>query len=122
MDIEFLNGIELKELEGKDEVVKSVRFAKEDFYLLKYLALNNKKFSYVKELIERDRAGTLEVPKQQTISKNDIKNMIKETLRDDEELKEIIRDILKEDESVSMQVEKNKELEDAKNDISNFMS
>lgn len=121
MDIEFLNGIELKELEGKDEVVKSVRFAKEDFYLLKYLALNNKKFSYVKELIERDLAGTLDVPATQ-ISKTDIKNMIKETLRDDEELKEIIRDILKEDESVNIQVGKNKELEDAKNDISNFMS
>lgn len=95
MDLSFLDDIKLSELDGKDEIVKSVRFSKEDFYLLKYLQYKNKKFSYVKELIVKDINN--EFNSASSISKDDIKTLIKQTLKEDDELKDIIRDILKED-------------------------
>lgn len=95
MDLSFLDDIKLSELDGKDEIVKSVRFSKEDFYLLKYLQYKNKKFSYVKELIVKDINN--EFNASSSISKDDIKTLIKQTLKEDDELKDIIRDILKED-------------------------
>lgn len=55
MDLEFLDSIEMEELEGKDEVIKSIRFSKDEFYMLKYCKHINKRFAtYVKELMEQD--------------------------------------------------------------------
>lgn len=116
MDLSFLDEIELKELEGKDEIVKTVRFSKDEFYLLKYLHYKNKRFSYIKELIENDLKGI--TPAASQISKSDIKNLIKETLKEDEELKNIIRDILKEDEEISN--EKNLDIE-GREELLSFM-
>ncbi|MFR5267167.1 hypothetical protein [Clostridium sp.] len=121
MDLKFLDEIELKELEGKEEIIKSVRFTKEEFYLLKYLHYKNKRFSYVKNLIERDLQETIEPPVN-NISKKDIKNLIKETLKTDDELKEIIRDILKEDEEEIVIEEKKEDISEAKKDLIGFMT
>lgn len=121
MDLKFLDEIELKELEGKEEIIKSVRFTKEEFYLLKYLHYKNKRFSYVKNLIERDLQETIE-PAVNNISKKDIKNLIKETLKTDDELKEIIRDILKEDEEEIVIEEKKEDISEAKKDLIGFMT
>lgn len=121
MDLKFLDEIELKELEGKEEIIKSVRFTKEEFYLLKYLHYKNKRFSYVKNLIERDLQETVE-PTVNNISKKDIKNLIKETLKTDDELKEIIRDILKEDEEEIVIEQKKEDISEAKKDLIGFMT
>lgn len=118
MELGFLDDIDLQELEGKDEIVKSVRFSKEEFYLLKYLQYKNKKFSYVKDLIQKDLDETI----SPTISKGDIKQLIKESLREDVELQNIIRDILKEDNYNIEITEKTKENNDEeKQDLLDFM-
>lgn len=51
IDLSFLDEINL----GEQVIIKSVRFNKDEHYLLKHIVYQNKRFAtYIKELIERD--------------------------------------------------------------------
>ena len=87
MDLEFLNDLEMEELEGKDEVIKSIRFSKEEFYMLKYCKHINKRFAtYVKELMEQDikndsRGYDFDIEKLKQELKQELKEELLEELK-----------------------------------------
>ena len=75
---------------------KSIRFSEEERYMLDHIEASGLRFSsYIKELIRKDiEVRSLPVD-------FDIKDMIKDALKNDNELKEIIRTIINEDEKPS---------------------
>lgn len=84
----------MDELESKDEIIKSIRFSKEEFYMLKYCKYLNKRFAtYVKELIESDIANT-RIKECNEMDIENLKKELKEELR--EEIKTELLEEIKE--------------------------
>lgn len=123
MDLTFLDKINIEEEEkGKEEVVKSIRFSKEEFYMLKYCKFINKKFStFVKDLINEN---ILELQNEGKIENNlDIDlDVIKEQLKI--EIKEEILKELNTNNNSEISVEKDIDNDklDAKKDVLNFIN
>ena len=123
MDLTFLDKINIEEEEkGKEEVVKSIRFSKEEFYMLKYCKFINKKFStFVKDLINEN---ILELQNEGKIENNlDIDlDVIKEQLKI--EIKEEILKELNTNNKSEISVEKDIDNDklDAKKDVLNFIN
>ncbi|WWU66770.1 hypothetical protein QJR26_18310 (plasmid) [Clostridium baratii] len=123
MDLTFLDKINIEEEEkGKEEVVKSIRFSKEEFYMLKYCKFINKKFStFVKDLINEK---ILELQNEGKIENNlDIDlDVIKEQLKI--EIKEEILKELNTNNNSEISVEKDIDNDklDAKKDVLNFIN
>ncbi|MBM7835629.1 hypothetical protein [Clostridium sardiniense] len=119
MDLTFLDKIEIEEEQkGKEETVKSIRFSKDEYYMLKYCKFLNKKFStFIKELINE---SIVELKNERIIEKDldgikeQLKNEIKQEL-----LKEL--SVNNEDEIAIEKEIDNKKLE-AQKDIFNFMN
>ncbi|WP_338631778.1 hypothetical protein [Clostridium baratii] len=123
MDLTFLDKINIEEEEkGKEEVVKSIRFSKEEFYMLKYCKFINKKFStFVKDLINEN---ILELQNEGKIENNlDIDlDVIKEQLKieiKDEILKELNTNNKSE---ISVEKDIDNDKLDAKKDVLNFIN
>ena len=101
LDLSFLEGIELNE-----PTVKAVRFNDNEMYMLKFIAYKGMKFSsYVKQLIISDiRNHCNEENIIGNISKNDMKEMMLEVLRENnyvmKESKEAVHNQENEDEAM----------------------
>lgn len=94
MDLSFLDDINMTELENKDEIIKSIRFSKEEFYMLKYCKYLNKRFAtFVKELIDSDITNT-RIKECNEIDIENLKRELKEELR--EEIKAELLEEIKE--------------------------
>lgn len=123
MDLTFLDKINIEEEEkGKEEVVKSIRFSKEEFYMLKYCKFINKKFStFVKDLINEN---ILELQNEGKIENNlDIDlDVIKEQLKI-EIKEEILKELNTNNKSeISVENDIDNDKLDAKKDVLNFIN
>lgn len=118
MDLTFLDEIVLKEeVDGKEETVKSVRFSKDEFYMLKYCKFLNKKFStFIKELINESINELENENKGLNINIDAIKEQLKNEVKK-ELLKELSIDLINDDTGK----EKIENIE-GRNDVLNFMN
>ena len=67
MDLEFLNDVELE----STSPIKSIRFAENEMYLIKYIQFKERRFSdYIKELILQDLEKYIALNNK--LTKNDI--------------------------------------------------
>ena len=72
MDLEFLNDVELE----STSPIKSIRFAENEMYLIKYIQFKERRFSdYVKELILQDLEKYIALNNK--LTKNDIIEIVK---------------------------------------------
>ncbi len=78
MDLRFLEGVEL---ESKSPI-KSIRFAENEMYLIKYIQFKERKFSdYVKELILQDLEKYIALNNK--LTKDDIIDIVKQVLNNE---------------------------------------
>lgn len=78
MDLRFLEGVEL-ELKSP---IKSIRFAENEMYLIKYIQFKERKFSdYVKELILQDLEKYIALNNK--LTKDDIIDIVKQVLNNE---------------------------------------
>lgn len=115
MDLTFLDKIEIEEEQKeKEETVKSIRFSKDEFYMLKYCKFLNKKFStFVKELINEsieEFQNENSSNKNLNINLNAIKEQLKNELKQ-ELLKELNNDTKEE---ITVEIEDKKEIDPKK--------
>lgn len=87
----FLNDVELSELEGKDEdfvIYKGLKFNKDERELLRFIRWKGENFSkYIKYLIEQDMRNTIE-------GKSNTDNSSNTPLIDEEYLEKLIQKVL----------------------------
>lgn len=78
MDLEFLNDVELE----STSPIKSIRFAENEMYLIKYIQFKERRFSdYVKELILQDLEKYIALNNK--LTKNDIIGIVKKVINNE---------------------------------------
>ena len=78
MDLEFLNDVELE----STSPIKSIRFAENEMYLIKYIQFKERRFSdYVKELILQDLEKYIALNNK--LTKNDIIEIVKKVINNE---------------------------------------
>ena len=78
MDLEFLNDVELESI----STIKSIRFAENEMYLIKYIQFKERRFSdYVKELILQDLEKYIALNNK--LTKNDIIEIVKKVINNE---------------------------------------
>lgn len=78
MDLRFLEDVELE----SNSPIKSIRFAKNEMYLIKYIQFKERKFSdYVKELILQDLEKYIALNNK--LTKDDIIDIVKQVLNNE---------------------------------------
>lgn len=78
MDLEFLNDVELE----STSTIKSIRFAENEMYLIKYIQFKERRFSdYVKELILQDLEKYIALNNK--LTKNDIIEIVKKVINNE---------------------------------------
>lgn len=78
MDLEFLNDVELESTSS----IKSIRFAENEMYLIKYIQFKERRFSdYVKELILQDLEKYIALNNK--LTKNDIIGIVKKVINNE---------------------------------------
>lgn len=78
MDLEFLNDVELESISP----IKSIRFAENEMYLIKYIQFKERRFSdYVKELILQDLEKYIALNNK--LTKNDIIEIVKKVINNE---------------------------------------
>lgn len=78
MDLEFLNDVELESTSH----IKSIRFAENEMYLIKYIQFKERRFSdYVKELILQDLEKYIALNNK--LTKNDIIEIVKKVINNE---------------------------------------
>ena len=78
MDLEFLNDVELE----STSPIKSIRFAENEMYLIKYIQFKERRFSdYVKELILQDLEKYIAL--NNTLTQNDIIEIVKKVINNE---------------------------------------
>lgn len=78
MDLEFLNDVELE----STSPIKSIRFAENEMYLIKYIQFKERRFSdYVKELILQDLDKYIALNNK--LTKNDIIEIVKKVINNE---------------------------------------
>lgn len=78
MDLEFLNDVELE----STSPIKSIRFAENEMYLIKYIQFKERRFSdYVKELILQDLEKYIALNNK--LTKNDIIEIVKKFINNE---------------------------------------
>ena len=76
MDLKFLDNIQLK----SDNNFKSIRFGKNEIYLLKFIQYKERNFSaYVKQLIRNDLEEF--ICKNNSLSQEEIKNLVRKEIK-----------------------------------------
>lgn len=124
MDLTFLDKIEIiEEKKGREEAVKSIRFSKDEFYMLKYCKFLNKKFStLVKDLInesiiELQNEGS--VKKDISVDLSSIKDELKKELK-----KELLKELNNNNQDeITVEInEVDSERTKAKNEVLGFLN
>ena len=78
MDLEFLNDVELE----STSPIKSIRFAENEMYLIKYIQFKERRFSdYVNELILQDLEKYIALNNK--LTKNDIIEIVKKVINNE---------------------------------------
>ena len=78
MDLEFLNDVELE----STSPIKSIRFAENEMYLIKYIQFKERRFSdYVKELILQELEKYIALNTK--LTKNDIIEIVKKVINNE---------------------------------------
>lgn len=78
MDLEFLNDVELE----STSPIKSIRFAENEMYLIKYIQFKERRFSdYIKELILQDLEKYIALNNK--LTKNDIIEIVKKVINNE---------------------------------------
>ena len=78
MDLEFLNDVELE----STSPIKSIRFAENEMYLIKYIQFKERRFSdYVKELILQDLEKYIALNAK--LTKSDIIEIVKKVVNNE---------------------------------------
>lgn len=78
MDLEFLSDVELE----STSPIKSIRFAENEMYLIKYIQFKERRFSdYVKELILQDLEKYIALNNK--LTKNDIIEIVKKVINNE---------------------------------------
>lgn len=78
MDLRFLEGVELE----SSNHIKSIRFAENEMYLVKYIQFKERKFSdYVKELILQDLEKYIALNNK--LTKDDIIDIVKQVVNNE---------------------------------------
>lgn len=129
MDLSFLNNVVLGDLIGKDEKIQSVRFNKDEFYMLKFIAYRKKRFAtYIKELIDKDIKNYLENNGEENesfgavnINLEELKKELKEELKEELilEFEKNMKELKSDNEE---QLDPKGNIEETKNDILNFLN
>lgn len=115
MELTFLDNIEIEEeLKGKEDTIKSIRFSKDEYYMLKYCKYKNKKFSVlVKELLNESIKNEGE-SFSSDIDIAKIKEELKEELK-----KELLKELGGKTEEIK---ETSKTDNEAKQELADFMN
>lgn len=78
MDLSFLEDVKL----SSNSNIKSIRFAEDEMYLIKFIQFKERKFSdYVKELILQDLEKYIAL--NHNINRNDIIQIVKEVINNE---------------------------------------